>query len=91
MTSPRESSSHATTAYLTSQMLPTISVTRTSQTKYASASTRCLRWRSNNRIIDTMKIENIYVSPEVYVVDICTEGVMCGSVTEDNEFVDGEW
>jgi hypothetical protein len=38
-----------------------------------------------------MKIENIYVSPEVYVVDICTEGVMCGSVTEDNEFVDGEW
>ena len=91
MTSPRESLSHATTAYHTSQMLPTISVTGTLQTKSATASTRCSRWRSNNQIIDTMKSENTYVSPEVYVVDICTEGVLCGSMTEDNDFVDGEW
>lgn len=38
-----------------------------------------------------MMKENTYVSPEVEVVELDQEGLLCGSVMEDNEIVDGEW
>ena len=35
--------------------------------------------------------ENIYMIPVVHVLEFHSEGVMCGSVTENVEFEDGEW
>lgn len=35
--------------------------------------------------------EKIYQTPAVQVLELYTEGVLCDSVTESNEYVDGEW
>jgi hypothetical protein len=35
--------------------------------------------------------EKIYMTPAVQVLELYSEGVLCGSVTEDVEFEDGEW
>ena len=35
--------------------------------------------------------EKIYQTPVVQVLELYSEGVLCGSVTEDNEYVDGQW
>lgn len=32
-----------------------------------------------------------YISPEVEILNVVSEGVLCGSQTEDNEIIDGEW
>ena len=32
-----------------------------------------------------------YVSPSLNVLELFPEGILCESVTEDNEYVDGEW
>lgn len=35
--------------------------------------------------------EKIYQTPAVQVLELYPEGVLCNSVTENNEYVDGEW
>lgn len=35
--------------------------------------------------------EAIYMTPAVQVLELYSEGVLCDSVTEDVEFIDGEW
>ena len=35
--------------------------------------------------------EKDYMSPTVQVLELYSEGVLCGSVTEDVEFDEGEW
>lgn len=35
--------------------------------------------------------EKFYKTPAVQVLELYSEGVLCGSVTEDVEFEDGEW
>ena len=38
-----------------------------------------------------MKMEETYVHPEVEVVELRSEGILCVSVMEDNEIHEGEW
>ena len=38
-----------------------------------------------------MVMENTYLSPELEVVELDQEGLLCSSSMEDNEIVDGEW
>lgn len=33
----------------------------------------------------------VYGSPSIRVLEICSEGVLCGSGTEEIEYLDGEW
>lgn len=33
----------------------------------------------------------IYVSPSLNVLELFPEGILCESVTEDNDIIDGEW
>lgn len=33
----------------------------------------------------------IYVSPSLSVLELFPEGILCESVTEDNDIIDGEW
>lgn len=35
--------------------------------------------------------EKNYMTPAVQVLELCSEGVLCGSATEDVEFENGEW
>ena len=33
----------------------------------------------------------LYSSPSIILLELCQEGMLCGSGTEDVEFLDGEW
>lgn len=35
--------------------------------------------------------EMLYSSPSIIILELCPEGMFCGSGTEDVEFLDGEW
>lgn len=41
--------------------------------------------------MDKTMEERIYQTPDVRLLELYSEGVLCDSVTEDNEIVDGEW
>lgn len=44
------------------------------------------------RLITNFEKENVaYASPMMAVLEICPEGVLCGSGTEEIEYIDGEW
>lgn len=44
------------------------------------------------KLIENFEMENAaYASPMMAVLEISPEGVLCGSGTEDIEFLDGEW
>lgn len=36
-------------------------------------------------------MEEVYVYPEIEVIELYSEGVLCDSTMEDNDIVDGEW
>ena len=44
------------------------------------------------RLISNANVSSgTYESPSMSVIDINSEGVLCSSFTEDNEYIDGEW
>ncbi len=45
----------------------------------------------NNAITGYPEEKMLYSSPSIILLELCPEGMFCGSGTEDVEFLDGEW
>ena len=36
-------------------------------------------------------MKELYESPQILMLELYSEGILCSSGTEDNEYIDGEW